>query len=370
LDLQQPSRRIAPEAQSPTRILIVRTGAMGDILHGMPAVAALRNALPDCEIGWAIEPHWSPLLRSAPATPHASSMPLVDRIHTVPTREWKGRPFSFATLRQIASLRRGLRAARYDVCVDLQGSIRSAFIGRISGSGRLVGASRPSERQARAFYNERVALKSVHVIKQACELVAAAAKLDHLDPLIPPFPLDPSSEAWCEALLRTHRSANGFVLLAPGAGWGAKRWPAASFARLARQLCDQGLVVLANTSSDSAVDAELAAAGAAPIQCSFPQLMALVRRSALVIGGDTGPVHLAAAMGRPVVSLFGPTDPARTGPDFPAARKTVLRHHASVEDHRRRAITEAGLAQITVSEVLAAALTMLAVRGQQEPVDG
>lgn len=343
---------------------------MGDIVHGMPAVAALRNALPNCYIGWAVEPHWSPLLQAASGTPHSSSMPLVDRIHTVPTREWKGRPCSFTTLRQIASLGRELRAARYDVCVDLQGSIRSAFIGRISGSGRRVGARRPPERLARAFYAERVSLNSVHVIAQACELVAAAAKLNHLDPVAPIFPLDPSSESWCDAILRTHGVASGFVLLFPGAGWGAKRWPAACFASLAQQLREQGLVVLANASSDSAVDAELTAAGAVPIQSSFAQLMPLVRRSALVIGGDTGPVHLAAAMGRPVVSLFGPTDPARTGPDFPAARTTVLRHHESIENHRRHTITEAGLAQIPVPEVLAAALTMLAGRSQQEPVYG
>jgi len=343
---------------------------MGDILHGMPAVAALRNALPDCEIGWAVEPHWSPLLRSGSGASRSSCMPLVDRIHAVPTQEWKSRPFSVATLRQVTILGRELRSAQYDVCVDLQGSIRSAFIGRTSSSRRFVGARKPRERQARVFYTEGIALNSVHVIAQACELVATAANVAHLDPVAPAFPVDVPSETWCDATLRTLRLASGFVLLAPGAGWGAKRWPAGCFATLAGQLREQGLVVLANASSDHAVDAELAAAGAVPVQSSLGQLMALVRRSALVIGGDTGPVHLAAAMGRPVVALFGPTDPARTGPDFPHAHTTVLRHSESDDDHRRHAMPEAGLAKIPVSEVLTAALTMLAGRAYQEPVYG
>jgi len=370
LNLPQQSRQLGSRSSSLARILIVRTGAMGDILHGMPAVAALRNALPDCEIGWAVEPHWSPLLRSGSGTVRSSSMPLVDRIHAVPTREWKRRPFSIRTLRQVAHLGGELRAAQYDVCVDLQGSIRSAFIGWISSSRRRVGARRPRERQARVLYTERVDLNSVHVIAQACELVATAANLAHLNPVAPVFPVDASAEAWWDETLRILRLTSGFVLLAPDAGWRAKRWPTACFARLGQQLREQGLDVLANASSDQAVDAELAAAGVVTVQSSLAQLMALVRRSALVIGGDTGPVHLAAAMGRPVVALFGPTDPARTGPEFPGARTTVLRHHESAEDHHRHATTEAGLSKVPVSDVLRAALTMLAGHPHQEPVHG
>ena len=128
---------------------------MGDILHGMPAVAALRNALPGCEIGWAIEPHWSPLLQSASATAHASSMPLVNRIHTVPTREWKGRPFSFATLRQVASLGRELRALRGTTFVWIcKGPSAPPLLAASAAAGDTWGlAVRANARPARSTTN-------------------------------------------------------------------------------------------------------------------------------------------------------------------------------------------------------------------------
>ena len=342
----------------PLRILIVRTGAMGDILHGMPAVAALRHALPRSYVGWAVEPHWIPLLKSDSAQ-SASEMPLVDRVHAVPTREWKARPLSVATLRQIANLRRELRSERYDVCIDLQGSIRSAVLGRLSGSVRLLGPRRPRERQARAFYGERVDLTSRHVVAQACELVAAGAGLAHLEPAAALLPQDHAAEAWCEATRRGWVTPGRFILLVPGAGWGAKRWPIEHFAELTYALKEQGIAVLVNASFESTIDPALRAAGAIAVPCSIAQLTALTRRASLVIGGDTGPVHLAAALGRPVVALFGPTDPLRNGPEFPGARVKVLRHPVSVVDHRRHAETEPGLAQITVGDVVAAARQML-----------
>lgn len=351
------------------RLLIVRTGAMGDILHGMPAVTALRAALPGCTIGWAIEPHWSPLLQSAASSPPNQTQPLVNHVHLVPTREWKARPFSVATLRQIASVGHELRAQRYDVCVDLQGSIRSALIGRCSASKRFVGSRRPRERQARALYGERVDLASVNVIQQACELVAAAAQLDHLAPAAPPLAIDLEADAWCDQMLHSSDRAGKFILLIPGAGWGAKRWPLPSFSQLACRLREGGHEVFANGSSNAAVDAALGLAGAIPVASSLAQLIALTRRAALVIGGDTGPVHLAAALGVPVVALFGPTDPRRTGPAFPGARTAVLRHSGSVVDHGRHDATEAGLANITVDEVFDEAMRMLALDRQQEISD-
>ena len=132
---------------------------MGDVLHGLPAVAALRARMPECFIGWVVEPRWAALLRAEGATKRGAGMPLVDRVHLVPTGEWKRRPFAGATLRGIAGLRRELRAEEYDVCVDLQGSVRSAAIGWMAGARRFVGASEPREWLAREFYGERVELR-------------------------------------------------------------------------------------------------------------------------------------------------------------------------------------------------------------------
>ncbi len=164
------------EEQSRLRVLIVRVGAMGDVLHGLPAVAALREAVPDCFIGWAIEPRWRALLRTGSAKVRGAQMPIVDRVHEVQTQAWKKEPFAPATVKDVAKLRREMRGQRYDVCVDLQGSIRSAVIGKMAGARRFVGPRNPREGLARTLYGERVRLTETHVIAQACELLGAALK--------------------------------------------------------------------------------------------------------------------------------------------------------------------------------------------------
>jgi heptosyltransferase-1 len=334
---------------------------MGDVLHGLPAVCALRERSPECFIGWAVEPRWKDLLASE------SAAPIVNRIHPVPTREWKRRPFTIATLREIATLRREMKAERYDVCVDLQGSIRSAVIGRMAEAKRFLGPRRPAERQAKALYAERIDTHATHVIEQACELIGAAAgssnPLQALRPARVKLPVNAAAEAWCEAELdRAEVGERGFVLLAPTAGWGAKQWPVEQYQKLAERLRQAGFRVLVNAGSagDVPVTSAVADAGCATlVQCDLAQLVALTRRATLVVGGDTGPVHLGAALGRPVVALFGPTDPRRNGPDFPGAAFRVLRHASSHLSHARVAETEAGLAQISVDEVVAAAFVLL-----------
>jgi heptosyltransferase-1 len=346
----------------PLRVLIVRVGAMGDVLHGLPAVAALREKIPDCFIGWAVEPRWSSLLIAA--THH----PIVDRIHPVPTREWKRRPFSVATLREIVALRREMIAEKYDLCIDLQGSIRSAVIGRMAQARHFLGSRKPAERQARALYGQRVRVEAVHVIAQACELIRAALTdsrdpAEELRPARVTLPSDTEAEAWADRKLAELRVGEaGFVLLAPTAGWGAKQWPVERYRELAARLHKAGYTVLVNAGSkaDLALTHSLAAASPAQlVECGLPQLVALTRHAKLVVGGDTGPVHLAAALGRPVVGLYGPTDPRRNGPYFPGSRVRVLRHASSRLDHARHAQTEAGLARITEDEVIAAAFDLL-----------
>ncbi len=347
-------------AKRPLRVLIVRVGAMGDVLHGLPAVTALRRALPGCFIGWAIEPRWSALLATEGAQARGAEMPVVDRLHEVRTREWKRRPFSAGTLRGIADLRRELQAERYDVCVDLQGSIRSGAIGWMAEARRFVGASKPREGAAAVFYGQRVEVEARHVVAGACELVGEAVGA-RLRPAAVELPRNPQAERWCELMLSDVAADKECVLLCPGAGWGAKQWPAARYAELARRLRAAGMQVLVNGGSaeGEGVEAETAASGAQPVRCDLGQLIALSRRASLVVGGDTGPVHLAAALGRPVVALFGPTDPLRNGPEFPGAHVRVLRHASSLIDYRRHTETEAGLGRIEVDEVLAAAHDLL-----------
>ncbi|SNT07117.1 heptosyltransferase-1 [Granulicella rosea] len=334
---------------------------MGDVVHALPAVAALRRALPDCHLGWAIEPRWSELLetrRSMPGAPRGPEKPLVDRVHPVPTRAWKQRPVSLATLREIVTLRREMLAERYDLCVDLQGSIRSSIVGWLAGAQRFFGPEAPREKQARWLYGTPFATSSAHVIEQACELLGAAAGLP-LKPATVEFPREARAELWAKSFLEFELKSQPYVVLAPTAGWGAKEWPAERYRKLAAALGAAGLSVVVNAvPGKMGVPDSIALGGVAKIAvCNLPHMVSLLRHASLVIGGDSGPIHVAAALGRPVLSLFGPTDPARTGPLGERAR--TLRHPGSITDHRRHRATEEGLAKIGVDEVLGAALELL-----------
>jgi len=339
------------------RVLIVRLGAMGDVLHAMPAVAALRAEFPEWYLGWVIEPRWAPLLQvDGAAQPRSDAMPLVDAVHTAHARGWARAPLSPQTWTAMRALRRELRAGRYDLCIDLQGAVRSAMIGRMAGT-RLIGEAEPRERIARLLFAERVPTRGVHVIEQALEVVEAA--VGRALPLTePPLPRSEDAECWVEQHVG---AARPLVLINPGAGWGAKRWPAERYGSVARQLAAKGVKVIVNAGpGEEAIAAEVRVASAntaCDLALTLDQLIAVTRRASLVIAGDTGPLHLACALGKPVVGIFGPTDPARNGPFGVPFR--VLRHPESKRDHSRRDEPEAGLLTISSDAVAEAAEELL-----------
>ncbi len=348
--------------QSKYRLLVVRLGAMGDILHALPAVTGLRQAHPGWIIDWVVEPVWRPLLTARSGSesgPRDASQPLVDRIHTARTKAWGREPLSGQTHREIRDLRRDLRAGCYDAVLDFQGAVRSAGIARMSGSRCRIGESSPREWAARWLFTVRVPTEGAHVIEQDVELAAAIAG-DDLHPVQPLLPVDPAAEAWCDSLLGPC-GEQPVVLLNPGAGWGAKRWPVERYAEVASELGRQGFCVLVNAGPGEEPMGEAIAEGsggaARPLVSSLAQLIALTRRAALMIAGDTGPLHLACALGRPVVGIYGPTDPTRNGPF--GTRYRVLRSPQSRRDHTRRAEPEAGLLTITPEAVLKAAEELL-----------
>jgi heptosyltransferase-1 len=347
-------------------VLIVRTSAMGDVLHALPAVAAMRRLHPDWYIGWVIDPRWMPLLEAEGGAGVATgdpARPLVDRVHPVPTQAWKKKPLTPETARGIVLLGRELRAGRYDLCVDMQGLIRSSLVGKMSGTPRYVGRMMPRESAARLLYKTRVATTAAHVIDQGCELLGVALG-ETLTAGPVALPVDAAAEAWVDEFLERTLPKElweRFAFFAPSAGWGAKQWPGERYGAVAVALAEAGYATLVNAYRPDdpiamgVVTASLGCAVAAP--STMAQMTALERRAALVIGGDTGPVHLAMALGTPVVGLYGPTDPARTGPYGPHHR--VLRHVSSVVDHRRHDETEVGLQRITVDEVVEAAKDVL-----------
>jgi heptosyltransferase-1 len=339
-------------------VLIVRLGAMGDVLHALPAAGALHSVRPQEETGWVIEERWADLL-CTPATRDrvqlSAEKPLVNHIHTVDTRRWRNAMFSRQTWREIASLRHQLQAARYERVVDVQGSLKSALTASAAKSW-VRGSASPRESAARLFYDETVSTRAPHVVEQAFELlgVTPGARVR------PELPRDAAAEAWCSKELAA-RDVRQFALLAPTAGWAGKEWPAEKYGEVARSLAARRLSVLVNAAPaevDAAARVVAASAGAAQvIRCTVPQLVAITRRAQLLVGGDTGPMHLANLLGVPVVALFGPTDPARNGPYYEPA--TVLRNPKSATSYSHVETVDPGLAFISAEEVAAAAEKLL-----------
>jgi heptosyltransferase-1 len=346
------------------RVLIVRLGAMGDVLHAMPAVTALREAFPQWHLGWVIEPRWAPLLSAGEsAEPGSAEMPLVDCVHRAHARGWARAPLRPATWAEIGRVRRELEHGGYDLTIDLQGAVRSAWMGRMARAP-LVGEAHPREAPARWLFARCVGTHAAHVIEQAAEVVEGALHRTLPRPLPSPgLPRSAAAEQWAAE----QAGEAAIALIHPGAGWGAKRWPPERYGRLARELATRlgtRALVNAGPGEESIARAVVEASdGAARIMAtSLDQLIALTRRAALAIGGDTGPLHLASALGTPVVGIFGPTDPARNGPYGGAFR--VLRHPESQRDHTRRSQPEAGLLTITEAEVLQMAEELLHEAGR------
>jgi len=344
----------------PRRLLVVRLGSMGDIIHTLPAVTALREAFPQASLGWVIEERWAELLCTLPeprSGPRSPRRPLVDRVHTVNTKSWRKSLLSTQTWEQIAAGLSELRAQRYEVAVDFQGAVRSAMLARWSGAPVVYGAMQPRENVASMFYTRQVIARGNHIVEQNLSLAEAVARRSLEMPKIG-FPHDSAAEKQHEDRLQPF---GDFALLNPGAGWGAKQWPAERYGDVAKRLAEEGVESLINFGPGEEplmAAVEAASQGAAKgITCSLSELIALTRRARIFIGGDTGPMHLAAALGIPVVAIFGPTNPARNGPF--GARSVVLRSPASLTTHSRRAQPDPGLLEITPDQVIAAAQKLL-----------
>lgn len=345
------------------RLLIVRLSAMGDVIHTLPAAQALREAFPNAMIGWMIEERWAELL-CAPGTPRrgprSAQRPLVDWVHPVNLTGWRKSLFSISTAQEIAKVWNDVRAVCYDVAVDLQGAMRSAVLARWSGARVVYGAAEPRESPASLWYMRRAIACGAHVIEQNVSVVEAVAQrklsMPHAE-----LPRDPATEErTAEGLAQG--GVHDFAILNPGAGWGAKRWPAERYGQVARWLAAAGICPLVNygPGEEDLFRTVLAASGGAarPTKGSITELIALTRRARLFIGGDTGPLHLAAALQVPVVGIFGPTDPARNGPY--RNRGVVLRNPASPTTHARRSAPDEGMLEIGVEAVVDAARTLLA----------
>jgi heptosyltransferase-1 len=350
------------------KILIVRMGAFGDILHALPAVTGIRAALPDATIGWLVEDNWSELLVAQRTISSASELsaqkPVVNLVHSVNTRRWRRRMYDPATAREAVGVIKKVRAAGYDAALDFQANVKSAIFAAMSRAPIHAGFADPRERLAGLFYSQQFPRESEHVVEQNHSL-AAQALHQYLGSAVltlpaPQLPRDAASEAWVEAEIKKLGIAS-FAIVNPGAGWGGKQWPAERFGELAKALARHNLKTLVNFGPGEADLAQVVVrasdGNAFPVGCTVGQLIAVTRRARILIGGDTGPLHLAAALEVPVVGLYGPTDPARTGPF--GTQSITLRHPDSETtfSHHRR--PDEGLLKIEAQDVIAAARQLL-----------
>ena len=355
------------------RLLIVRLGAMGDIVHTLPAATTLRHAFPRAVLGWIVEERWVELLCGPHASrtgPRSPLKPLVDRIHVVNTGNWRTALLSDRTWKEVRAMLSEIRNSRYDVAVDFQGAVRSALLARLSKAPVVYGAAEPRENAASMWYTRQVQARGAHIIEQNLSLAQAITQCNGAVPQVQ-FPSAPEVE---EEVMRRLRSQGigDFAILSPGAGWGAKQWPAERYGYVARRLAESGLTPLINAGPGEevlALAAEAASHGTAQaLTCSVTELIALTRRARLFVGGDTGPLHLAAALGVPVVGIFGPTNPSRNGPY--GTRCIVLRNAASPTTHTRNRKADEGMLEISADDVVAAAGELLARTADQYQSSG
>jgi lipopolysaccharide heptosyltransferase I len=330
------------------RFLIVRLGSLGDIVHAIPAVAALKRQHPQSTIDWIVDPRYVDLVKL---------VTVVGSVLPFDPRRYLAAPGFLRALR---------RQTAYDAALDLQGLIKSAVLARAVGASRTIGFARPHLREplARFFYTEVVDPRAAqHVIEQGLELVRA---LDVSDRSIH-FPLKiPYSRA--AAGVASRAGIAGYALVNPAAAWPNKRWPPDRFGAVAAAIRDRhGLrsVVLWGPGEEGVASAVVAASRGAAQQApptSITDIVGVARGARLIVSGDTGPLHIAAAVGTPIVALFGPTRAERNGP-WSSADISISRFDRCVCQYERRCRrSEPCIDDISVDEVVAAVERRVAAR--------
>jgi heptosyltransferase-1 len=324
---------VAPDPQQgglPRRILVVRTGAIGDVVNALVFATAVKDADADVRVGWAVHPLALPLVEDHPS---------VDRAHVIPRAGGAGA--FLGALREI-------RAEEYELAVDLQRITKSGFLARCSGAPRVLGYDRARSKEGSWLWsNERIPAgpPHAHMVEQYLEFARYLGLMDATARHV--LPRDPQAERWAEEQLE--RMGGAPLVVAVGASKPPNRWLPERFARLAGELAGDAPVCLVGGPEDRGATPG-AGAGVHDLvgATSLRQLSALLARARLFAGCDTGPMHLAAAVGTPVVALFGPADERRTGP-FGEGHRVVRAESGRMED-------------IAVDDVLVAVREVLSAR--------
>lgn len=294
------------------KILIVKLGSIGDIIHTLPSLAAIRAAMPDAEISWVVEERSAEIIRGNE---------LIDRLIEVDTLSLRGGKIVAEILPRFREQFRALRRSRFDVAVDFQGLLKSAAIAKLSGAKTRYGFARAALREpaSRIFLTHGVDIPpEIHVIRKNLRLASAALQIFVPDSNFK-FPVFTENEHAREAEKIAAETSGDFAILNPAGGWVTKLWPAANFGALADLLWERhGLTSIIATGpkeTDLAAEAWSATRSGKAI-LALPTLKGffeLAKRARIYVGGDTGPTHLAIAAGTPVVGIFGPTEWWRNG---------------------------------------------------------
>ena len=333
------------------RFLVIRLSSIGDIVHALPAVAALGETLPDAEIHWAVESRYAALL---------DGNPFVHRMMKLDTLAWRRNLASTAVIKEILEAIQSIRKARFDVALDFQGLYKSALIAWLSRARTRLGFAENWLREPAAgvFYTERLAPRGrQHVIEMSLALVERLG-VRHLDRGSWQFPLpqNPADDEHVERLIASF-GGREFLIVNPGGGWMSKRWAPESYAELIRRLEPEfpGEILLTGSQSEEemiqGIIRQSGSSRARSVSTSIVQFIALVRRAKVFLGGDTGPLHLAASVRTPIVAIYGPTDPARNGP---FSEDDIVMWNREPTTYTRRAERLAYLPGITVDSVLEA----------------
>ncbi|MFN8006583.1 MAG: lipopolysaccharide heptosyltransferase I [Terriglobia bacterium] len=294
------------------RLLIIKLGSIGDVVHTLPALATLRQAFPDAELDWLVERKARPILQGNTA---------IHEVIEADTHRWRKSWWAPGTWLEMKGLFQKLRARSYDVVIDFQGLWKSASMGYFSHSRKFIGFAKGALKEpgCRLFYQETISPspQSIHVVERYLDLVR---NLTDVEPVYQfELPTLQEDEASVSAQLTASRLGR-FVIFNPGGGWTTKNWLPENYAKLHDMIqSDFGLrsVVTWGPGEEILVEKMINSCRSTPpvkIPTTILQFIALVRKAALFVGGDTGPLHIAAACGTPVVAIYGPTDPARNGP--------------------------------------------------------
>jgi lipopolysaccharide heptosyltransferase I len=337
------------------KILLIKPSSLGDVVMALPALSALGRSFPHTQISWLIRPEFAPLIEGHP---HLDEIILFDRKSLA--KAWRS-PEAF---RGLVSLVAALRQRQFDAVLDLQGLFRSASLSWLSGCRQRFG---PFWRElAHFFYTTAIPprLEWIHVVDYYLKLAEAMGATDRRVEFV--LPEKPAATDNARKLLaRHHLDPDRYAVIIPGSAQVSKCWPAERFSALADRVAAQhGLAVAATGSkSESAVIEKIRASAKYPIanlasQTSLPELVEVLRGAKLVVSNDTGPGHIAAALGRPLVMLFSWSNPLRVGP-YGRPQCVVARDASSRGLANRSHKPRHGIRHITLEEVYRKVLEQL-----------